>query len=241
VTSPDWEAHPPHAHPPHAGPPDAGPPYADQPYPGPPAYGGPCAWPPGYGPGVPQWGTASSPWGTAPYQPAPPAPGQPQPTWGWVPYAPPRRSRRPGPVIAAAVLAFTSAVLVLVGTVYAVAFSALLSLARGPGSGMGPGLTLLHLAVAGLLVVAGLRVLARDRRWLLAAAAVQLALTVFWVLVLDDLSPVTLRSSVVVLPLVYGVLAAVAAGLTLLPDVRAWTRADPGDGSLHPGPPATGG
>jgi hypothetical protein len=217
VSSPDWDAVPP-----HTGPPDAEPPDAEPPYTGPPAYGRPPY----------EWGTPPHPWGTPPYQSSP-VPGPPQPAWGRGPYPPPRRRQRPGPVIAAAVLAFASAVLVLVGTVYAVAFSALLSLARGPDAGMGPVLTLLHLAVAALLVVAGLRVLAGDRRWLLGAAAVQLALTVFWVVVLDGLTPATLRSSVVVLPLVYAVLAVVAAGLTALPDARAWTRAGTGPG---PGP-----
>ena len=240
MSSPGWDAVPPHTGPPDAGQPDAEPPDAEPPYTGPPAYGRP---PYEWGTPPHQWGTAPYQWGTPPYQYSP-VPGPPQPAWGWGPYPPPRRRQRPGPVIAAAVLAFASDVLVLVGTVYAVAFSALLSLARGPDAGMGPLLTLLHLAVAALLVVAGLRVLGGDRRWLLGAAAVQLGLTVFWIVVLDGLSPATLRSSVVVLPLVYAVLAVVAAGLTALPGVRAWTRAatgGSGEGRPHAALPGTGG
>jgi hypothetical protein len=126
-------------------------------------------------------------------------------------------------VIAAAVLVFASAVLVLVGTVYAMAFSALLSLARGPAAGISPVVVLLHLALAGLLVVGGLRVLSRDRRWLLGAAAGQLAMTGYWLVVLDHVAPSTIDGSVLTLPLVYGALAVVAAGLTFLPDARAWT------------------
>jgi hypothetical protein len=207
VSSPEW---------------GAGPPYPGPPYPGPPQYRPPYE---------PQWSPPQQQWGPPPYA----APGQPQPGWGWVPYPPqPPRPQRPGSVIAAAVLAFASAVLVLVGTVYAMAFSALLSLARGPDSGMGVWLALLQLGLAGLLVVGGLRALSRDLRWLLGATAVQLALCVHWVVVLDDVVPPTVSGSVLVLPLLYGALAAVAAGLTFLPDARAWT-------ARPPGPPVAGG
>jgi hypothetical protein len=190
------------------------------------ADGGPYAGPPQYVP--PQY--------APPRQYAPPpqyAPyGQPQwgppPGWGWAPYPP--RPQRPGTVIAAAVLVFASAVLVLVGTVYAMAFSALLSLARGPDAGIGPVVALLQLALAGLLVVGGLRVLNRDRWWLLGAAAGQLAMTVYWLVVLDDVAPSTVDGSVLTLPLLYGALAVVAAGLTFLPDARAWTARTTSDG-----------
>ena len=177
------------------------PPWDGTPYTGPPQYL------PQYGP--PQYGPP--PWGP--------------PGWGPNPY--PVRPQRPGPVIAAAVLAFASAVLVLVGTVYAMAFSALLSLARGPDAGIGPAVALLQLALAGLLVTGGLRVLGHDRWWLLGAAAGQLAMTVYWLVVLDDVAPSTIDGSVLTLPLVYGALAVVAAGLTFLPDSRAWTTRTP--------------
>lgn len=208
MTSPPW---------------DGGPPYA-----GPPQY-----QPPQYQP---------TPYQPAPYQPAPYGPppfqqqgGPPPPGWGWPPH-PPQRPQRPGSVIAAAVLAFASALLVVVGTVYAMAFSALLSLARGPDAGMGPLTAVAHLLLAGLLVVGGLRALERDRRWLLGAVVLQLAFSVYWVVVLDDVAPSTLGDGVLTVPLVYAGLALVSGGLTFLPDARAWTARDPGS----PGP-ATGG
>jgi hypothetical protein len=213
VTSPEWGAGTPHGGPPQYEPPPYGPPYG-----GPPQQ----QWRPPQ-----QWGPPQ-PWGPPPYPP----PGSPQPGWGATPYPP--RPQRPGSVIAAAVLAFASAVLVLVGTVYAMAFSALLSLARGPDAGMGAWFALLQLALAGLLVVGGLRALSRDLRWLRGATAVQLALSVYWLVVLDDIAPPTVGAGVLVLPLLYGALAAVAAGLTFLPDARART-------ARPSGPPPAGG
>jgi hypothetical protein len=132
-------------------------------------------------------------------------------------------------VIAAAVIAFASTLLVLIGTVYAMAFSALISLAHGPGSGIGTWVAVVQLVLAALLVVGGLRVLGRDRRWLLAAAAGQLAMSLYWVPALDDLVASSLNQSVVVLPLLYGALAVVAGGLLFLPEARSWTarRPDP--------------
>jgi hypothetical protein len=134
------------------------------------------------------------------------------------------------------VLAFASALLVVVGTVYAMAFSALLSLARGPDAGMGPLTAVAHLLLAGLLVVGGLRALERDRRWLLGAVVLQLAFSVYWVVVLDDVAPSTLGDGVLTVPLVYAALALVSGGLTFLPDARAWTMRGPGS----PGPAAGG-
>jgi hypothetical protein len=199
VSSPDWQADVPYAGPPQWGPPQWG----------------PAQWAP------PQWAPPAQQWAPPPYPP---------PGGGWAPYPPPgpRRDRRPGPVIAAAVLAFASAVLVLVGTVYALAFSALLSLARGPDAGMGAGSALLQLALAALLVVGGLRALSRDLRWLRGAAAGQLALSGWWLVVLGDALPATVSDSVLVLPVVYGALAAVALGLTSLPDARGWAARRPG-------------
>ena len=189
------------------------------------SYAGPPRYqPPQYGPSPyqpPQYGPPQ--YGPPPYQPAQYGP---PPGWGWTPY--PQRPQRPGAVIAAAVLAFASALLVVVGTVYAMAFSALLSLARGPDAGMGPLTAGAHLLLAGLLVVGGLRALEHDRRWLLGAVVVQLALSVYWVVVLDDVAPSTLGDGVLTVPLVYAALALVSGGLTFLPDARAWTARDRG-------------
>jgi len=190
------------------------------PYGGPPQYVPPQYQAPQYQP--PQWQQPQ--YGPPPFQ----QPwGSPPPGWGWTPYAG-QRSQRPGAVIAAAVLAFASALLVLVGTVYALAFSALLSLARGPDAGMGPLTAAAHLLLAALLMVGGLRALQRDRRWLLGAVVLQLAFSVYWVVVLDDVAPSTLGDGVLTVPLVYAALALVSGGLTFLPDARAWTARDRG-------------
>ncbi|NIH69567.1 hypothetical protein [Modestobacter marinus] len=130
-------------------------------------------------------------------------------------------------------LAFVSAVLVVLGTIYGLAFSALLSLARGPSAGVGTWTALAQLALVTLLVVGGLRQLNGDRRWLLAACAVQLALCLYWVLVLDDLASRTVGDALGFVPLLYLALAGAAAGLTFLPDARAWAR--------RAGPPAPAG
>ena len=220
MTTPQWDATPPPNDPPYGGPPYAGPPQYPAPqYPAPhypaPQYPAPPSW------GAPSWGTSS--WGPPPYAP----PGYPPPGWGWAPPAP----QRPGPVIGAAVIAFASTLLVLLGTVYAMAFSALLSLSRGPDAGVGTWVAVVQLALAALLVVGGVRALGGDRWWLLGAAVVQLAMSVYWVVVLTDIAPSTVSGSVVVLPLLYGALALVAGGLLFLPDARAWTarRAAPAD------------
>jgi hypothetical protein len=209
VSTPEWDG----------GTADGGTPYGGTPYSGAPYGGSPYGGTPYAGPPQPVWGPPPS-YGT-PGHPPYPAPGSPPPGWGWTPY--PQRPQRPGSVIAAAVLAFASAVLVLMGTLYGAAFSALLSLARGPSAGMGPWLVVVQLALVGLLVTGGVRVLSRDGRWLLGAAGGQLALSVYWLVVLDDVASATISDSVLVLPVVYVVLAGLAGGLGFLPDARAWT------------------
>jgi len=223
VSTQDWDAVP------YAGPPASGPqpapswpppqPYGQSSY-GQPSYGqqaygqqpygqpwGPPPWPPQQAPGAqPQWGP-------------PPPWGQPQ-SWG----TPPPSPQRSGLDVAGAVLAFVSMLLVLVGTVYALAFSALLSLARGPSAGVGGWTAITHLALAGLLVTGGVRVLSGHRRWLLGAAALQLVLSLYWVAVLDDVAPATFSDGVFVLPALYGVLAVLAGGLPFLPELQRWLR-----------------
>jgi hypothetical protein len=214
VSTQDWDAVP------YAGPPVAGPPPAPswpQPYGqqyGSQPYGQQPPW------GQPQWGSPPWPqqqwtqqqWGQQQW-------AQPQP-WG-PPLARPQRS---GLLVAAAVLAFVSMLLVLLGTVYALAFSALLSLSRGPALGVGGWTAATHLALAGLLVTGGVRVLSGNRWWLLGAAALQLALSLFWVAVLDDVAPSALGEGVFVLPALYAVLAVLAGGLPFLPDLQRWLR-----------------
>ncbi|MGY1842912.1 hypothetical protein [Modestobacter sp. SYSU DS0875] len=223
MSSPDWDAVPPPGQPPHGpspygGPPPTGQPWDQQPWGPPQQWGPPQPW------GPPQWGAPQAPpqWG------APPHPGQqPPPGWGWGGYAPPfaRGPRRPGVVVGAAVLAFGSALLTLVGTVYAMAFSALLAVTRGPSAGIGPWIALVQLLVVALFVVGGLTALSGGRReWLWAAAAGQLCLSVYWVVVLTS-TTAPIGEAVVVLPVVYGALGLAAAGLTVLPDAVAWQRA----------------
>ncbi|MCZ2819994.1 hypothetical protein O2V63_06605 [Modestobacter sp. VKM Ac-2977] len=215
MTAPDWDAVP------YTGPPSYGPP-PQQPGPGHPS---------GYGP-PPQGWAAPQPW-TAPQEWAAPQGWPPPPGWvpvgwgppGWGPpggWGAPQRPARPGSVVAAAVLAFVSALLVVLGTIYGLAFSALLSLAQGPSAGVGTGTALAQLALVALLVVGGLRQLNGDRRFLLAACGLQLALSLYWVTVLGDLSARTIGDALGFVPVLYVVLAGTAAGLTFLPDARAW-------------------
>jgi len=225
VTQPEWEAGSPYAGPPQYGAPQYGatqprsqpqPPYV------PPQYGQPQYAPPPYPPAQyaqPGWGPAqySQPYGPPGYA----AVGAP----GWAPHPPARRgSQRPGAVIGATVFALVSALLVLLGTFYAAAFGALLSLARGPGSGMEIWFALLQVAQAGLLVGGAFALFRRDRRWLLGAVVVQLGLCGYWYVVLGDLALSVMAGGAGALPVLYGVLAALAGGLTFLPEARAWTR-----------------
>ncbi|SDX63077.1 hypothetical protein SAMN05661080_00662 [Modestobacter sp. DSM 44400] len=59
---------------------------------------------------------------------------------------------------------------------------------------------------------------------LLAAAVAELLLAVRWSAVLGDVAPAGLYGQAVLLPLVFGALAAVAAGLTFTPSARTWAR-----------------
>ncbi|MGY1856314.1 DUF3824 domain-containing protein [Modestobacter sp. SYSU DS0290] len=222
MSAPDWDAVPPHPQQP-AGPPYGGPPPMPQQWAPPPAaqQWGPPPMPQQWGPppaAQQQWGpppAASQQWGQPPYP-------------GWGGYAPPfaRGPRRPGVVLGAAALAFGSALLTLVGTVYAMAFSALLAVTRGPSAGIGPWIALVQLLVVALFVVGGLMALSGGRReWLLGAAVAQVGLSVYWVVVLTSAAPAPIGDTVLVLPVLYGALAVAAAGLTFLPDAVAWSRA----------------
>jgi hypothetical protein len=223
---PDWEATTPYAGPPSY-PAQPGP--HQQPFPGP-AYGPPPGWgAPSYGPS-PGWGAPG--WVAPPYGPPPGwgAPGWGAPGWGapgWGPPQPPR-PQRPGTSIAAAVLAFTLALLTLVGTVYAAAFSALLTIARRPTGGLDSWTPFAQLAVVGALVAGGVLVLGGRRTVLLAGAVVELLLAIWWFVVLGDVAPSGVSGSVGLLPLVFGVLAATAAALAFAPSAQEWARHEEG-------------
>jgi hypothetical protein len=165
---------------PYAGPPITGPPPAAPGW-APPGYGNQ------YGPGYPYG--------------APPAPGYPAPypAWGWpVPPAPPRK---PGQVIAAAVLSFVQAALVLVASLYVFLFASVAEIAAGaPGfsasrteelAAEGQILATVQLASAIALVVAGIMALSRRTHaaWLLlvVTSAVQVLLALYWMVRLTGL------------------------------------------------------
>lgn len=146
----------------------------------------------------------------------------PQPGQYWTPLPRPARPRPPGTTIAAAVLAFVLALLTLVGTVYAMVFSALLAVTRSSAGGLGPWISLVHLGLAAALVAGGVLVLGGRRSWLFAAAAGEVALSVYWAMVLADATLPGLGDGVYTVPVVVTVLAAVSAGLACTPSARAW-------------------
>ena len=158
-------------------------------------------------PGAPYAGpppTAPAPAGSVwPGYGMPPHAGWPPPWpgWGWPPEAP--RPRRPGQVVAAAVLSFVQAALVLFASLYVYMFAAMAGLAASDG-GMGlpvlraedlaregQVLALVQLLSVVALVVGGILVLGRAGRgaWLtlLAAFVVQLLLALYWAVRLADL------------------------------------------------------
>jgi hypothetical protein len=154
--------------------------------------GAPYAGPPPTAP-VPPYG--QYPYGQPPY--GQPPYGYPGPYGGPVPWGaglPPRAPQRPGQVIAAAVLAFVQATVVLIASLYVWFFASLADLAarEGPGvpqrlsalAGEGTALAMLGLVSAVLLIAAGVSALNRRTRgvWLLlvAAHAVQVVLALYW-------------------------------------------------------------
>jgi hypothetical protein len=170
--------------------------------------------------------TGPPPWQPPPAQQWPPPAGTPQygwPSYGWPPpgwvQLPPRR---PGVVIAAAVLGFVSAGFVALGTVYAMVFSALLAVVDSPSAGLGPWIALVQLALVGALVTAGVLQLRGRSGWLRGAAAAQGALAVYWAVVLSGVRAVPVDDAVLAVPVVFGGLALLTGGLTVLPDARTW-------------------
>ncbi len=156
------------------------------PYSGPPPTAPPRAWAPPY----------AGPFGPAGGWP-PPWPG-----WGWPPA--PVRPRRPGQVVAAAVLAFVQAALVLVASLYVYLFASVAGLAAAEaGAGLalpraeelareGQVLALVQVFSVVALVVGGVLVLSKAGRaaWttLLAALAAQVLLALYWAVRLTALA-----------------------------------------------------
>ena len=185
------------------------------PYTGPPSYRD-AQRPPVYPP---------SGWTAWPAWPASPA-WPPPPGWAWAPPPPrPAGPTRPATTVAAAVLAFVLALLTLFGTVYAMVFSALLAVTRSSAGGLGPWIALVQLAVVATLVAGGVYLLGGRRSWLLAAAAATVALSVYWAVVLSQVSlPGLDGDDLLAVPVVFAVLAALCAGLACTPAARAWER-----------------
>ena len=160
--------------------------------------GAPYAGPPPTPP-VPPYGPP--PYGAPPY--ANPYGGWPPPWpgWGWAPEPP--RPRRPGQVIAAAVLAFVQAALVLFASLYVYLFASVAGLAAAEGgtglstpraedlAAEGRLLALVQVFSVVALVVGGILALSRANRaaWLtlLASLAVQVLLALYWAVRLADL------------------------------------------------------
>ncbi len=202
-------------------------------YAGPPATAAPGYPPPGYAP--PGYGWAPPP---APY---------------WASYGPPApaRPRRPGQLVAAAVLAFVQAGLVALSSAYLV----LLAVAAGalaPEYGTSADddalvteavvLTVVQLLSAIGLVVGGILVLNRRGRgsWLtlVVACGLQLALALYWAVRLSTLDGFTGElagpgAALVAGVLFYAAAPAVALGLLLTGAVRRWAAGDDAPGAAR--------
>jgi hypothetical protein len=184
---------------------------------------------------------------TAPVQPVPyghPAPygyatpyGHPAP---W-PGLPPRGPARPGQVVTAAVLAFVQAVLVLIASLYLWFFASVAG-AAWARSGVydasevtalateGTALAVIQLASAALLIAAGIRALSARTRaaWLLivAATALQVVLTLYWVvrlsMLLDGAADAGARGAFVAFTVFFAAAPLVSLGLVLTGAGRRW-------------------
>jgi hypothetical protein len=206
----------------YAGPPATDPPPAPQP----PPYGYP-----GYGhPGHPAY--AGYP-GYPPYAYPPP----------WPPPAP-AGPRRPGQVIAAAVLAFVQAAMVMVSSIYVVLFSSLIDIAADADPASAPPAEVAQLATEGtvvgivqvasavLLVVGGVLALNSRRRRslvvLVVGFAVQVLLCVYWAVrlsvIASDIPGSDPTGAFLAFTLVFLAGPAVGLGLVLLGSGRRWFR-----------------
>ena len=212
------------AGPPYAGPPPTVPPYV-----------------PPYGYGAPPYGYAGPPYGyAAPYVPyAPYAQWPPGPPSPWAAGG----REWPGQVIAAAVLAFVQATVVLVASLYLWFFASVADLAasvavrggyaspavRGLAT-EGSTLTAVQLASVVLLVAAG--VLALNRRtgavrlWLIAAHAGQVLLAGYWTLrllmLLDAIPGDDAQWPVLLVTLFFALGPAAALGMLVAGPGRRW-------------------
>ena len=230
---PDWEATAPYQGPPQQPPSQ----YPTAQFP--PAQFPPPQWPPSqYQP---------SQYQPSQYQPTqyprqqwpPPYGTAPAGSWGTAGQLP----RRPGTAVAAAVLAFVSATLLLFATLLLASFAALLAVVRQPDDVAGPWLVALQLLVAAALVTGGALVLAGRWLWVVLADAALLGLSVYWLIVAIGPSRLGDAGPTGTMPMVFGLLALGSGVLAALPATRAWTRqrtartAAPGSGPERPAQP----
>jgi hypothetical protein len=201
------------------------------------AYGGPP-------PTAPYAAPAPGPYGGVPYGGIPygGVPGWPAPPGYWPAYGPPvpARPRRPGQLVASAVLAFVQAGLVALTSAYVLLLASTLGVVSSGFGGdpradalvtEGTVVTIVQMLSVVALVVGGILVLNRRSRssWLtlLVALAVQLVLAVYWLVRLSTLDALTedvLPSAglLVAAVLFYVAAPAVALGLLLVGPVRRW-------------------
>jgi hypothetical protein len=200
-------------------------------YAGPPATDPPAAPPAPQGyPGVPYGYPGYPPYGYPGY-------GYPVP-WPPVPAGP----RRPGQVIAAAVLAFVQAAVVLVASIYVVLLSSLIDIVGDADPSSAPPAEVAGLATEGtvvgivqvvstvVLIVGGVMALNSRRRRalvvLVVGFAVQVVLCIYWAVrltaIASDLPGSDGASAFLAFTLVFLAAPAVGLGLTLLGPGRRW-------------------
>lgn len=212
-----------------------------------------------YGTGTaPPYGWAPRPYGGQPFYAPPPSFGYPgygsPPPYG-PPYGPgghpgpPRGPVRPGQVVGAAVLTFVQAAIVLIASVYVWFFASVAGLAvdadptSAPAAAheftrLGTTLSIVQVGSVILLVTGGVLALTRRTRVpllvLVAAHAVQLALSVYWAVRLNDLiGPAAAATDgfggvLAAFALFFSALPLVALGLVLLGSGRRWFTAPQG-------------
>jgi hypothetical protein len=196
------------------------------------AYGGPppttpYAAPPAFHPGT---------------HPGAAYPGWPVPAQYWPAYGPPvpARPRRPGQVVASAVLAFVQAGLVALTSAYVLLLASTLGVVSTGFGGdaeadalvtEGVVVTVVQVLSVVALVVGGILVLNRRSRssWLtlVVALAVQLVIALYWLVRLSTLGTLTedvvgSTGLLVAAVLFYVAAPAVALGLLLVGSVRRW-------------------
>jgi hypothetical protein len=183
--------------------------------------------------------TAPQPW-AAPPQYGYGWPSVP-PAWGW----PPPRPRKPGQVIAAAVLAFVQTAIALVGTLYTYMLSALVGLTADQGVAVGDPtvrtlasegtvLAVVQLVSVVPLVVGGIMALNRRSHtaWLVLvlALAAQVLIALYWAVRLSGLIGEEFDAEgapLVAFTLFFAVAPVVALGLLVVGAGRRWFAEQP--------------